>query len=89
MGEWHVPMIAIQLAFVTGYVVSHEHGTYDPFGYFFRTVLVVIYSVFSWSRQETGQNIADWICQAICMVQYISVVLNVVRYDPYLWRRNG
>jgi hypothetical protein len=89
MSDWHIPMAGIQIGFFTGYALSHEHGTYDPFGYFFRTVLVVIYTVFSWSRQETGQNLADWICQSICMVQYISVVLNLISFDSFLWRRNG
>lgn len=89
MPDWKIPMLAIQFAFVVGYVISHENGTYDVLGYVFRTVLVVIYTVFSWARQEAGQNIADWLCQAICMVQLISVVLNVVSFDPYLWRKNG
>jgi hypothetical protein len=89
MPDWHISMIGIQIGFIAGYALSHEHGTYDPFGYFFRTVWVVAYTVFSWSRQETGQNMVDWICQSICMVQYLSVVLNVTLFDSFLWRKHG
>ena len=89
MPDWHIPMIGIQLGFMAGYVVSFDKGTYDPFGYGFRTLLVVAYTVFSWSRQETYQYVPDWICQAICTVQFISVVINVVSFDRYLWRKDG
>jgi hypothetical protein len=88
MKELVVPMVAIQMAFVAGWIYTHEYGVYDPCYYLIRTVWIVAYTVFSWAEQDQ-QTLGDWVCQSICMVQYISIVLNVVSYNPLLWRKHG
>ena len=86
---YEIPLVAFQLSFMTMYAMSFDKGTYDPLGYGFRTMLVAVYTVCSWSGQSSYQTIPDWICQSICMVQFISVALNVFSFDRHLWRKDG